>query len=307
MSILTKLTKKQEEKLAHYLEEGLKIGRATGGEIDIDFVHELINSHRQLCNIPPAKEVVLYDSPRAAIRAEQGLTPSNALYGQHDISWLQTYQFFRTECGWKEETKWIVYLYELAKITGWIWLTPTKNIVTRRPETISLVQRGWETFTDTDGKDVQIPNMVLHNENGPSLSYRDGFSLYCLDGMLLDAKDEWIVTTPADKLKAEDILKINNTEIRSAAMRKIGIEHMLDKLDNKVLNKKKSKTGGNYVLYEVRFPDGLVTKQLGMTCPSSGKFHLEEVHTDCEIVNQALNWRERESLSKIYKEPRSRT
>ncbi len=295
---ITKLNETQVNKLASYRDEALAIGRATGGEINMEFVHELMNLHREICGLQPVKEITLYDSPFQACQQEDGVTVSNALYGQYDIHWLQFYQFFRTECGLVEETEKIKYLYELAKIAGWMWMTSTKNIVTRRPESINLF---------TFGTRNEIPNMLLHNENGPALTYRDGFCLYALNGMRLSANQTWIVTTPADQLDINKILEIENTEIRSAALRKVGIERALEKLNKKQLHTKTFKKGGKYKLYKVIFPNGLETTQLAMTCPSSGKFHLEEVPPECLTVDMALNWRETGTFATNYIEPLERT
>ena len=112
--MITELTKEQEEMLVKYRDAGIEIGLATGPEMDEEKVRELTDAHRMMCGVPKAKNFIVMDSPFAVMAKYDACTPSNALYGQHDINWLMYYQFYRTGLGLKEETQTIVYLFELA-------------------------------------------------------------------------------------------------------------------------------------------------------------------------------------------------
>lgn len=290
--MITELTKEQELKLEQYKNEGIKIGIATGAEIDEELVRSLTDNHRLLCDVPAAKVFKVYDSPFAACKDIPSLTPNNALYGQHDIHWLMTYMFYRNELGLVKETEKIPYLFELCKHIGWFWMSSDTTIITRRPIEIHLTQK----------KDVQ----VLHNENGLALEYLDGTGIYSLNGLQIPFEYEWIVTTPADELNVSKVLEIKNTEVRTEVMKKVGLDKYKDSLNLKLLDEWHSKKGGIYKLYDFELL-GNRRVYLDMNCPSSHKPAFEPIHPDCTTSQMALNWREEETFNPVYVEPEDRT
>jgi hypothetical protein len=180
------LTPEQEAKIPEYTRVGIEIGLATGPELDEAVVRQLTDDHREMCGVPRATEFLVYDSPMAAVEAVEGLTPSNAL---------------RVECGKVEETKEIVYLLELAKRVGWMWMNETTTIVTRRAAEIHLLDKVNGT-------------RVLHNENDYALRYIDGRGVYALNGLRVPRSESWVVTTPAEQLDVQRVLGIIRSYVR---------------------------------------------------------------------------------------------
>lgn len=292
---ITKLTDKQIEMLPKYRDKGIEIGLDTNAEFDETLVKDLIDKHRGMCGVGKTKTWRIFDSPMAACKEIDGINTGNALFGQHDIYWLMYYNFYRIECGLVEETDKIVHLLELAKHVGWMWMGNNTTVITRKPVKVHA------TFKRHDS----IPNFrVLHNENGKALEYVDGTGVCSLNGIRIPKEYEWIITN--DILSMKDVLSIKNTEIRTEAIKKIGIEKAFDSLDKTLLDEATYEIGGTYQLYRVIF--GNVNRiYLRMKCPSKGSIHFEAVHPDCSTVSQALNWREEGTITSSYQFPLVRT
>ena len=286
-----KLTQAQELKLEVYRNKGIEVGLATDQGEDLEWAKEVTQKHRELCGVPLAKDIVILDSPFAAISKYKGLTNSNALYGQHDVPWLYFCAFFRFECGLIKETESIKYLLELTRV-GWMWFGRNTTVITRRPSKIHLV-------------DKVSGVKLLHNEQGMALEYRDGTGLYALNGMRIPNQFTKFITNKENN-KAKDILNIDNSEIRSEVIKMMGPGFMYASLNPQTLDKNSLPRGGDYELYKVDI-DGTSRTYLTGVCPSKGDRWHEAVHPDCRTVKDALSWREWGKIQKAYKEPSIRT
>jgi hypothetical protein len=96
--------------------------------------------------------------------------------GQHDLSWLAAYDFFRNELGMREETAALTGLFQLATSLGWLqphehtcWLAERPNLL-----------RG-------DIRDR------LHDPSGPALRYPDGWSIWAWKGVEVPS---WMIERP---------------------------------------------------------------------------------------------------------------
>jgi hypothetical protein len=124
----------------------------------------------------------------------------------------------------------------------------------------------------------------LHCTTGPALSYNGDNEIYALNGVVLDKR--WVMT-PAEEIKADEILKEQNVEIRRELLRKVGIEKIFEQLPHKVIE-----TKGTYTLYSIDLsPTVRGAKYLKMVNPSIGVFHLEGVDPGVKSVDEALRWR----------------
>lgn len=295
--MITSLTKEQEDMLPLYAKKGIEIGLATGPEMDEKKVREITDAHRVMCGLKAATEFKVYDSPFAAAKNNEGLTPSNALYGQHDINWLMHYQYFRTECGLIKETEQIVHLMELAKRVGWMWMNDTTTIVTRRPKFIHLQS----TKRESNGtvRDIR----VLHNPNGLALEYADGEGVYALYGTRLTKEYHWLVTERG-KYDVKRVLQITNTAIKTIGLRLLGPKALIEV--GKEIDKWKSVTGGEYTLYAVEI-NGNNRLYLSGVCPSKHEPFCDPVLPHFTSCKQSLAWREEEVDFADYVEPSVRT
>lgn len=285
---LTKLTPKQESLLSKYRDEGIEIGLATSSEpINEELVRQLTDSHRELCGVPKASDFLIFDSPFAALKSLPALSITSALYGQHDINWLQFYQFFRKECNIKNLDK-IQYLHELTKHVGWMWMSTSTTVVTRRPVEIRLQQK---------------PNIkVLHNYNGMALKYADGTGVYSINGVRIPKQFAHLVNAYSDDINIKEVLSIKNTEIRTEFLKKIGIEKAFDSLNKKKLDSKVMDIGGTYELFSILFGD-LERKYLRGECPSNNEPFFEAVHPKSTTVEEALSYRNTGELTTTFKTP----
>lgn len=273
--MIENLNEKQVAMLPKYTEMGIKIGLATKPDFDEELVKDLIDKHRVSCGLPETKNWIIYDSPITAIKEIEDINTANACYGQHDTSWLTYYLFFRVELGLVEETEPLRYLMEIQKHIGWWWVNEENTIITRQPSKIHLIQK----------KDLK----VLHNENGLALEYKDGTGVYALNGITIPASEEWVITTK--DLDPKKVLGIKNTEIRTEALKKIGMDKAMQYFNPKTLNTHTCKKGGDYKLVEIDINNNKRV-YLDMTCPSKGSPHFEAVPPHIKTCEEALAWRE---------------
>jgi len=126
---------------------------------------------------------------------------------------------------------------------------------------------------------ISMEEAKLHKENGPSISYRDGWSIYSLFGV--SVPKEWIDNKPT----AKEILACKNAEQRMVGMRYIGLQNFLGELDHKVID-----TKDDYRLLLIDL-EGRQCEFLEMLNPSTGETHIEGVNPGITSVNQALAWR----------------
>lgn len=106
-------------------------------------------------------------------------------------------------------------LIDVGKNAGWWWPHRGFVVLTDRPATLN----------DEVGWDPSAPlRRRLHNDTGPSVTYRDGWATWHWHGVLVP---EWVITNPTiDAIRREE-----NTEIRRCAIEHIGWDTYLNALD----------------------------------------------------------------------------
>ena len=190
----------------------------------------------------------------------------NQVYGNHGAHWLGYYDFFLKElklgC-----VKPMIPFINLAKYCGW-W-APFKDIclIQHRPKEIHLNE-----------------DKLLHKDGGPAISYRDGFSLWRLNGVKVP---QWLAETREEDIDPRKLLEIDNVQVRAEFVRKVGIERVCYSLGAKCVDKK-----DGYELLMLDLGDGRRRPYLRMQNPSVPElWHVEGVHPDCDTVSEALVWR----------------
>jgi hypothetical protein len=297
--MINELTPAQIKAIPEYTKMGIKIGLDVGPEFDEAEVRDLTDKHRELLGLQKATEFIIFDSPMAACKEIEGLSPSNALFGQHDINWIANYLFFRIECGLIKETEKIVYLAELAKKVGWMWMSDDTTIVTRRPKHINMKMTQVRNENQSETNDL----LVLHNPNGLALEYADGNGVYALYGTRIPKEYQWVVTEKG-QYDVKRVLGIKNAAIRTAALRAMGPRALIT--TGTCLHEWESSVGGKYVLYSVEV-NGNNRIYLSGECPSKHEPFCEAVHPDVKTCQEALAWREDEVDLVGYSEPLYRT
>jgi hypothetical protein len=64
----------------------------------------------------------------------------------------------------------------------------------------------------------------LHCEDGPAIQYRDGWGYYYMSGVPVPAH---YGKTPADEIKLDEVLKLQNSDVRMAVIKKVGFTRLL--------------------------------------------------------------------------------
>lgn len=116
------------------------------------------------------------------------------------------------------------------------------------------------------------------------MQYRDGWGIWALNGVRVP---QALVETQADELDCTDwVVNQSNAEIRREAVRKIGVERVIQRLGGHSLD-----THGDYELISLRLNGTRERPFLKMKNPSIGVWHVEGVAPHIKTVQQALNWR----------------
>jgi hypothetical protein len=132
---------------------------------------------------------------------------------------------------------------------------------------------------------MHFTDFRLHNSNGMSVKFSDGWGIYSLNGVLVTKE---LVETPAGKLDPKILLTEKNAEVRREIVRKIGMERLIYKLGAQSIDKSGD---GVYELLMFDIGDNRKRPYLKMLNPSIKTWHVEGVHPDCKTVESALNWR----------------
>ena len=184
-------------------------------------------------------------------------------YGLHDAHWIG---FLETFGRFGLDVSRLAGLTGLTQTCGWYWPFSNAVILTERPCALHRNARG-----------------QLHSESGLAIAYPDGWGVYALNGVRVPAQ---LVTTPAESLDSQFLLKERNVEIRREFVRKAGIEKVCQDLHAKRIDQ-----WGDYELLLLDMGDERRRPFLKMRNPSIGVFHVEGVPPHIQTVRQAINWR----------------
>jgi len=130
---------------------------------------------------------------------------------------------------------------------------------------------------------IYYENEKLHNDGGPALVYKDGFSVYALRGIMVPQE---IAEKPADEINLDIFMKTRNVEVRKEIINKVGIDNLYKNFGARVIDKK-----NGYELVLLNLEKNVRYTYLKMVNPSTGQLHLEGVDPDCNSVSSALKWR----------------
>jgi len=300
----------------------------------------LVIKHHKECGLTIPPKIIFEESPYAAMVKygkptpspqlasrtahlalahieDLGINPENAMYGQHDIPWIQFYKYFENECNIQLSSERLNNLQQLSEQCGWMWWFADRVIVTHKPIACRMIEKKRTSQTQTDGK-----VKVLHNPGGLALEYADGTGLYCLQGVHIPHKYEWIIR---ETYAPEKLLSIKDVDIRAVAIASmLSGENILDVLENNVIDEAVYDVswahhvalGDTSIKYDTKKSQYQLVKikinnadriYLSMICPSKGSRHVEAVHPDCNTVRSALSWRETGIVSNEYVPPQVRT
>lgn len=222
----------------------------------------------------------VWNSVGDSVQHSVGSSLEDAWYGQHDAGYCGFVDYFRQVCKLTDETKKTVVYMDLAQSANWFFPYQNICIVSDRPDIVSM------------------KNGRIHSEIGPAIRYRDGLSVYGLNGVRVQ---EWIVTTPAEEMNPKQVLALTNVEERLQAIKKMGAHRIIKELNGKTISTK----GSEYELFEITL-EGSKEKLLRMKNPSEDKQHYEFVEPHIKTVDEALAWRIGWDLNK-FQSPLAKT
>jgi len=211
MSKIDKLTPEQEALIPVYRDKWIAIGKSCE-PCDLEQSKHFARLAYAAAGLECPEKFYLVDSPMAAAKLEvnlRGENPNatnlqtainNQVFGYHEAGWLSYYEFMLEVVGIKECEK-LEGLIGLAKNCGW-W-SPYDDCVI-------FQHRHSELHTDD--------NFRLHNESGPAVRYRDGYSVWAIDGIRVNEK---IVMRP-ETLTVQEINAESNQDVRSIMINRFG-------------------------------------------------------------------------------------
>jgi hypothetical protein len=195
------LTPEQEALLDVYCNKYIKIGMST--DTDKPRAEKAFKDLYKQQNLEEP-EIRWFDSPLAANR---GAKEAGVLHlpfgweGSFDAGYASFYKYAREVLGCVEETNPFLPVFDIIESCGPSIECDKVVFVSVKPS---------EIYTDEQGE--------LHNENGPSFSYPDGFKGFFWHGF---AVPEDLILRPQD-ITVERIQKEDNTEIRRILLERFG-------------------------------------------------------------------------------------
>ena len=145
---------------------------------------------------------------------------------------------------------------------------------------LAISDRPQEIHRDANGR--------LHNDNGPSVLYRDGWGLYHWRGVAVPK--EWVTDRPPP---AREALAWENIEQRRAACEIIGWKNILKELDAKVIDADDDPEIG--ILFEAELPgideESSIERFLQVQCGTGREFVLPvPPHVNTALEANAWTW-----------------
>ncbi|MDD5358249.1 MAG: hypothetical protein PHX80_03830 [Candidatus Nanoarchaeia archaeon] len=194
---------------------------------------------------------------------------NTSFLGQQDYYWIAFYQYPKRflSIKYKERDNEIIDLWETIAESGhWWWAYENIVFISHKPTLLLVDDRG-----------------RLHNDEGPAIQYRDGYAQWYLHGISVPQE---LAEIKKEDMKADDILKYDNAEVRMQCIKKMGVGKLKEKGELKAKR-------GSYELIDMKsiIPNSSYAPYLFMLNPSTDEIHAEGVHPDCKTIQQALNWR----------------
>ena len=213
----------------------------------------------------------VYDQVRAQIDSSvrNGSIPTNN-EGISSLwcSYTSYFTFFRDVCRLELSPDTLERMSineDLVTSCEWTWWHENVLVVSDRPKKINL---------DAEGR--------LHCENGPSIEYRDGWSLYHWHGVSIP--EEWIMV---GKPTAKEALTWENIEQRRAACEIVGWTNVLKELDAETIDEDGDPEIGT--LIECIIPNSGRERFLRVLCGTSREFVIP-VPREMSTAIEANSW-----------------
>jgi hypothetical protein len=270
---ITELTEEQKKQMDIHADKWIQIGLATGPSNRKKAEAAIQDAYRTVgLEPPPVFHWVL--SPKAGYELAEKLVPGSGYsccFGQADAHWLAFYTFFAEHLN-VEKAKDVLPLAEAAKEVSWWWPYDEACIVSERPEEIHT-------------RLVDNNRRVLHNETGPAVKFRDGYSAWEVEGVRVTEK---VVTRD---FNAQDIQNEQNAEVRRIMLRFYGEGKYIEEIGAKMVQEDKYGQ-----LFRVEFSDDepiCMVRVVNATPEPDGtgnRIYFIEVPDGFETAHAAVAW-----------------
>jgi hypothetical protein len=205
----------------------------------------------------------------AVRRPEIGFSGLLAVYrGQHDTDRIATALFYRDELGARGEPgasealdRWV----EIARSCFWWWPYRGLCVACDRPEGLHLA----------GGR--------LHNDAGPAVRFRDGWSVWAIGGVRVD---EQVVLHPETQT-IKQIRREPNAEAKRVRIERFGWQRYLSEAGAAVIDRCRNDIEATRETL-LRLPGGETV--LLCACPSTARVYALEVPADVRTCAQAQAW-----------------
>ena len=221
--------------------------------------------------------VSLWDSLGVSLRDSLGdslraISRSTWFFGQHDSYWVSFYRFC-AEIGVQykpDALHRLAIMEDLCRSCGWIYFYENVCFVSGRPAVHTEV---------IERNDHKIHR--LHCENGPAMSFSDGFSIYAWHGTRVP---DHVILHP-EQITPKQILTERNAEIRRVMIERYGQDRFVNDAGAKEVSR-----GPDGELLRIDLEEDEPIVALRLRCPSTSAVYIIRVPPDQNDFVAAKAW-----------------
>ena len=285
----TELTQTEKELIPVIRDKWIDIYNNNSTFTDEEVIKGIKWVYKSICK-RKEPEVIIVDSPYACQMLAQELSGKKKYFNPcwnlsyFDSGWVSFYDYW-TETGILDHRDFNKYR-DIVKNGIYYTLTFENVAITSRPP-ISVIKNEED---------------VLHNVNGPSVIFKDGYSIYNINGR--DIPEKLITST----FKKEDLIDEKNEDIKAAMVtiikERYGDQGLLDFLEAVLVDEKTIKHTEDYSeivrLYKTKETYSILQDRHGnmgqpycwseIVCPSTGQVYLIENSADFTNALEAVKW-----------------
>lgn len=267
---LSKITDEDWEALSQYRDDCIKLGTATNKPNKRKAEAAMARAYRER-GLKPPKTKIWVVSPLEGLQKVNELSGTkNKWYppicGAQEIYWLGHWTFVKERFGLECKADPTPQMDYIKYGGGWYWPFEDVVVMAERPEVLKL---------DNESR--------LHCEDGPAVSWRDGYKLYYWHGTKVP--ENWI--EDKDNLDPKLALTHPNIEERRCLAEIVGWEKVLTQTDPTLVDKASNPQIGT--LYRVDLPDAPGSQFLKVAC-GTGRTFVLPVPPDMKTALQANAW-----------------
>lgn len=267
--MLKELNEKQTAALETYKNKWLNIGLDTK-QSDAEDYKECFEAVKQIMagEHDSLQDYVVCQSPQDIYnRVQDRTTVFNAVYGSFESPWLSFYDFFINETDVEVDKKLLEPFFTLALHVSWCCIKDNTVYFSVKPSSI-----------------VMNEDNLLHNDNGPSVEFPDGFKVWSLEGHRVNEK---IVMNP-ESLTIKEIHNQENADIQAIMIDRFGWERYIKESNATLIDSRENDIENTLeALYETE----KFGRRLVCTCPT-GRVFVKGIQTldKTQTCEGAQNW-----------------